>query len=144
MALRMKRYRFLDHTADAKFQAYGNTLEEAFCNAALATASLMWDWEKIEKKVEHQVEVQGKDLKQLLCSFLEEIVYLLDSRSFLMGVPERVMLDKKGGLYTLKALFKGDEYSKKYDIHGDVKAITYDEMEIVKGDRFMVQVVVDI
>jgi SHS2 domain-containing protein len=140
----MERYRFLDHTADAKFQAFGNTLEEAFCNAALATASLMWDWEKIEKKVEHQVEVQGKDLKQLLYSFLEEIVYLLDSRSFLMGVPERIRLDKKGDLYTLKALFKGDEYSETYEIHGDVKAITYDEMEIVEGDRFMIQVVVDI
>ncbi len=140
----MERYRFLDHTADAKFQAFGNTLEEAFCNAALATASLMWDWERIEKKVELQVEVQGRDLKQLLCSFLEEIVYLLDSRSFLLGVPERVRLDKKGGLFTLKALFKGDEYSEKYEIHGDVKAITYDEMEIVEGDRFMVQVVVDI
>jgi len=143
-ALRMERYRFLDHTADAKFQAFGNTLEEAFSNAALATASLMWDWERIEKKVELQVEVQGRDLKQLLCSFLEEIVYLLDSRSFLLGVPERVRLDKKGGLFTLKALFKGDEYSEKYEIHGDVKAITYDEMEIVEGDRFMVQVVVDI
>jgi len=140
----MERYRFLDHTADAKFQAFGNTLEEAFSNAALATASLMWDWERIEKKVELQVEVQGRDLKQLLCSFLEEIVYLLDSRSFLLGVPERVRLDKKGGLFTLKALFKGDEYSEKYEIHGDVKAITYDEMEIVEGDRFMVQVVVDI
>ncbi|MDH5466644.1 MAG: archease [Candidatus Aminicenantes bacterium] len=140
----MERYRFLDHTADAKFQAFGNTLEEAFCNAALATALLMWDWEKIEKKVEHQVEVQGRDLKQLLYSFLEEIVYLLDSRSFLMGVPERIRLDKKGGLYTLKALFKGDEYSEKYEIYGDVKAITYDEMEIVEDDRFMVQVVVDI
>lgn len=140
----MERYRFLDHTADAKFQAFGNTLEEAFCNAALATASLMWDWEKIEKKVEHQVEVQGRDLKQLLCGFLEEIVYLLDSRSFLMGVPERVRLDKKGGLYTLKALFKGDQYSDKYEIHGDVKAITYNEMEIEDNDGFMVQVVVDI
>jgi SHS2 domain-containing protein len=140
----MERYRFLDHTADAKFQAFGNTLEEAFCNAALATALLMWDWEKIEKKVEHQVEVQGRDLKQLLCSFLEEIVYLLDSRSFLMGVPERIRLDKKGGLYTLKALFKGDEHSEKYEIYGNVKAITYDEMEIVEDDRFMVQVVVDI
>ncbi len=140
----MKRYRFLDHTADAKFQAFGGTLEEAFSNAALATASLMWDWERIEKKVEHQFEVRGRDLKQLLCSFLEEIVYLLDSRSFLMGVPERVKLDKKGEHYILRALFKGDLYSDKYEIHGDVKAITYDEMEIVEDDRFIVQVVVDI
>ncbi|MGB2763781.1 MAG: archease, partial [Candidatus Aminicenantaceae bacterium] len=36
--LKVERYRFLEHTSDAKFQAFGNTLEEAFCNAALATA----------------------------------------------------------------------------------------------------------
>jgi len=53
----MERYRFLEHTADAKFQAFGKTLEDAFCNAALATASLMWDWEEIEQNVKHPVEI---------------------------------------------------------------------------------------
>lgn len=140
----MERYRFLEHTADAKFQAFGETLEETFCNAALATASLMWDWEKIEKNVEHPVEIEGKDLKQLLCSFLEEIIYLLDSRSFLLGCPEDIKIEKKEGRYTLKALFKGDNFNKKYTIHGDVKAITYNEMEIKSDNCFMVQVVVDV
>jgi len=42
----MQKYRILPHTADAKFQAFGASLEEAFANAALATASLMWDWGK--------------------------------------------------------------------------------------------------
>ena len=44
----------------------------------------------------------------------------------------------------MKALFRGDNYSEKYKIHGDVKAITYNEMEIKSKDRFMVQVVVDV
>ena len=60
----MQKYRFLLHTADAKFQAFGKTLEEAFRNAALATASLMWDPKTIEKKKNHQVEIAGNDLKQ--------------------------------------------------------------------------------
>ena len=140
----MERYRFLRHTADAKFQAFGTTLEEAFINAALATASLMWDWDKIEKKIEHRVEVSGKDLKQLLSSFLEEIIYLLDSKMFLLGSPENLRIEKEGSLYVLKALFKGDKYSDEYKIHGDVKAITYNEMEIEKNAHFMVQVVVDV
>ncbi len=140
----MKRYRFLEHTADAKFQAFGETLEEAFGNAALATASLMWDWQEIEPKVEFEVEIKGKDLEQLLSSFLEEIIYLLDSRSFLLGSPDHIQIEKTEGLYRLKALFRGDNYSEKYKIHGDVKAITYDEMEIESRDRFMVQVVVDV
>lgn len=140
----MERYRFLRHTADAKFQAFGTTLEEAFINAALATASLMWDWEKIEKKIEHRVQVSGKDLKQLLNSFLEEIIYLLDSKMFLLSSPENLRIENKGSLYVLKALFKGDKYSDKYKIHGDVKAITYNEMEIEENAHFMVQVVVDV
>ncbi|MGD2245141.1 MAG: archease [Candidatus Aminicenantes bacterium] len=139
----MERYRFLEHTADAKFQAFGNTLEDAFSNAALATASLMWDWEKIEQNVEHRVEIEGKDLKQLLCGFLEEIIYLLDSKSFLLGFPDNLRIEQKERKYTLKAFFKGDNFNKKYKIHGDVKAITYNEMEIENNDRFMVQVVVD-
>ena len=113
----MEKYRFLRHTADAKFQAFGSTLEKAFINAALATASLMWDWEKIEKKIEHSVEVSGKDLKQLLSGFLEEIIYLLDSKMFLLGSPENLRIEKKGNLHVLKALFKGDNYSDKYKIH---------------------------
>mgnify|MGYP006451174011 FL=1 len=39
----MKNYEFLEHTADEKFRAYGKTLEEAFINAALATAKIMTD-----------------------------------------------------------------------------------------------------
>ena len=140
----MEKFRFLRHTADAKFQAFGTTLEETFTNAALATVSLMWDWEKIEKKIVHKVEVGGKDLKQLLISFLEEIIYLLDSKMFLLGSAEKVRIEKKGSRYVLKALFKGDKYSDKYKIYGDVKAITYNEMKIENKDRFMVQVVVDV
>ena len=140
----MQRYKFLSHTADAKFQAFGRTLEEAFCNAALATASLMWDTKKIEKKKEHQIEIEGRDLKQLLNCFLEEIIYLLDSQMFLLGSAGKVRIEKEGSRYSLRALFRGDEYSNRYKIYGDVKAITYNEMKIEKSDHFMVQVVVDV
>jgi len=64
----VKRYMFLHHTADAKFQAFGATLEEAFANAVLATAFLMWDWKNVEKKIEYPVEIEARDLKQL-CFF---------------------------------------------------------------------------
>ncbi len=116
----MEKYRFLEHTADAKFQAFGETLEEAFSHAALATATLMWDWKKIENKIERKVDVEGKDLKQLLVNFLEEILYLLDSKNFLTGLAEKVSVKQEGNRYVLKALFKGDIFSDKYEIYGEV------------------------
>jgi SHS2 domain-containing protein len=140
----MKRYEFVAHTADAKFRAFGRTLEEAFSNAALATASLMWDWKKVEKGAKREIKVEGKDLKQLLCSFLEEIIYLMDSEMFLLSSVDEMKIKKKGNQYNLEALFKGDKYSDKYTIFGEVKAITYNEMRIKEDRRVTLQVVVDV
>ena len=140
----MKKYEFLSHTADAKFRAFGKTLEEAFCNAALATASLMWDWKSVDKKIKREIRIEARDLKQLLSSFLEEILYLFDSQMILLGSVERIRIKRKGDRYFLEALFRGDRNSKKYEIYGDVKAITYNEMDIQENDSITLQVVVDV
>jgi len=140
----LKKYQFLEHTADAKFRAFGKSLEEAFINAAYATVSLMWDRKKIGKKIQQPIKIQGRDLEQLLVNFLEEILYLLDSQMFLLHSAEKIQIWKEGEIYVLEGLFLGDDYKKNYQPYGDVKAITYNEMEIHSGDPFMVQVVVDV
>lgn len=140
----MRKYRFLRHTADAKFQALGQTLEEAFANAALATSSLMWDWRRVEKKVEYPVRAEGRDLEQLLVNFLEEILYLLDTKEFLLNSTEDMSIHKRNEGYVLNARFLGDNYSDRYNLLGGVKAITYNEMSITKNDHYTVQVVIDI
>jgi SHS2 domain-containing protein len=140
----LKKYQFLEHTADAKFRAFGRSLEEAFRNAAYATVSLMWDREKIGRKIQQPVKVHGRDLEQLLVNFLEEILYLLDSQMFLLHSVDKIQIQKKGEVYALDGLFFGDGYGDHYQPYGDVKAITYNEMEIHTNDLFMVQVVVDV
>jgi SHS2 domain-containing protein len=139
----VRKFKYLQHTADAKFQAFGVSLEQAFAHAALATAGLMWDCEKIEAKREHQIRVSGTDEKQLLANFLEEILFLLDSRMFLLGKVMGLTILNKDGMFLLEARLVGDTHSEKYRTFGEVKAITYNEMEILKNKPFMVQVVVD-
>jgi SHS2 domain-containing protein len=140
----LRKYRFLEHTADAKFQAFGRNLEEAFTNAAYATVSLMWDREKIGRKIQKSVTVKGRDLEQLLVNFLEEILYLLDSQMFFLGSAETIQIRREAGIYVLEGLFIGDDCGTNYRPYGDVKAITYNEMEIHTNDLVMVQVVVDV
>ncbi len=140
----MKKYKFLRHTADAKFQAFGDTLEEAFQHAALALVSLMWDWEKVDDKIKFPVKVKGQDMKQLLVNYLEEILYLFDTRRFLLHQVDDISIQKKKGQYVLRALFRGGEYSSDTEIFGDVKAITYNEMEIKRTAPFKIQVVADV
>ena len=139
----MEKYKYLQHTADAKFQAFGKTLEQAFSHAALATVSLMWDCEKIESRVEQTIEVSGRDEKQLLLNFLEEVLFLIDSRLFLLKRVKNIKISKQKGQFWLEARLAGDNHSEKYRTFGEVKAITYNEMEIVQKDSVKVQVVVD-
>jgi SHS2 domain-containing protein len=139
-----EKFRFLDHTADAKFQAYGRTLEEAFANAALATVSLMWDPAEVEPRLSHPVDVQGRDLEQLLVRFLGEIIYLLETRSFLAAAVDDMIIEKADEGFRLRAVFRGDDRTTRYAIFGEVKAVTYNEMRIELGCPVTVQVVVDI
>ncbi|MBM3296326.1 MAG: archease [Candidatus Aminicenantes bacterium] len=142
---RLERYRFLDHTADAKFEAFGATLEEAFGNAALAVASVMWDWSRVGRRTRIPVEVSGPDRERLLLDFLEEVLYLLDTRGFLLAGVENVGIREDGGSWRLSADFLGDADPDRYEITGEVKAVTLNEMRVATGPGgASVRVVIDL
>ena len=135
------KFEFLQHTADAKFRAYGATMEEAFANAAEAMFTVMLDCAKVEPNVAKKISVTGADRKAMLYNFLEELLFLLDTHGFFLHKVDKVSIkDDK-----LTATIQGDTDPEKYETHGDVKAVTYNEMEILeeKG-KVTVQVVVDI
>lgn len=139
----MDKYRILPHTADGKFQAYGRTLEEAFGNAALATASLMWDWSKVEPRAHHFVHLKGIDREQLLVKFLGETIYLFETQQFLLGKVDGLRIRPEFEGFSLEALLGGDTISDRYELYGEVKAVTYNDLKIEECDGFTVQVVVD-
>lgn len=133
----MKPFEYLKHTADCKFKAYGKTKEEMFSNAALALFNIMVDTNKVSATKIKEINVTGDDEYQLLYNFLEELLFLLDTESFLLHKVAEIKIEGK----VLHAKVYGDCGTKKYDVHGDVKAVTYNEMEITKK---YVQVVVDL
>lgn len=142
-----KKYKYLEHTADAKFQASGKTLGEAFENAALAMLNLICKSSEVKPKTERKISVQGNDLKALLYNWLEELLFLLDSENFLTGKIKKLKILSKEGNHKLDAVVSGDNASA-YKFFGEVKAATYNNMLIVekkiKGKKkFIIQAVVD-
>jgi len=140
----MERYRILPHTADAKFEAFGRTLEEAFGNAALALASLMWDWAAVTPSLSRLVRIRGRDHEQLLVKFLGEVLYLFETQGFLLAGVSGLSIRKSDKGTDLKAELRGDDLSHGYAFHAGVKAITYNEMSISRDDGVRLQVVVDV
>ncbi len=137
----MKKYEFLEHTADVKFKAYGDNLEEAFENAIIATFDSMTDVSKIKSNYEKIIRIKNNDdKKKLLYDLLDEVIFIMDSESFLVC---NVSILLEDGL--LKATLKGDyQEDFKYDVHTYIKSVTYNEMEIDINQAVTIQVVHDI
>jgi len=134
------KFKFLEHTADAKFQAFGKNLEEAFVNAALALTKIMID-SKVKAKITKKIKVSGNDNKSLLYNFLEELLFLLDTKNFLLSKIKEIKIKNN----TLTAVLIGDNNLKSYEIKTNIKAITYHEMFIKQeNNKFALQVVLDI
>jgi len=139
----MNKFKFLEHTADIKFQAFGKDLNEAFENSALAMFNAMSD-KKINPKTKKKIKVNGKGLENLLYAFLEELLFLLDSKNFFVSKAKVNITEDKNKKFKLEAEVSGDSV-KEYETKMDVKAVTYNEMFIKKvGNKWITQVVLDV
>jgi len=141
-------YEFLPHMADAKFRAYGHSLEEVLANAATALVSLMWAADRVRPIRKESIKVEASSLEQLTVKFLTEFLYLLDVKSFLLAKVESIQVEEaqKDGrkVYRLAAQVAGDDVSPQYEIYGLVKAVTYNEIKIEKNDGgWVLEAVVD-
>lgn len=139
------KFRFFPHTADARFRAYGKTLEEAFSNAALATFSLIVKTSSVNKKVSKNISIEAPDLESLLYRFLEKILYFLDVDFFLLSDVKHIKISEKDDKFFLSAELVGDKFNEGYEQLGSVKAVTYNQMFVrnVRG-KFIAQVVLDL
>lgn len=150
----MQKYRFLKHTADIKFQAIGNSLEECFKNAGYALVNIICK-DKIREVKDKKIKIKAKDMESLLYDFLEELLYLIDTEDFLLSKIKNIKItgvlgrvNKRTGKsyrdYELVAEISGDNL-KKYKAEKDVKAVTYNDMFVVKeGNIYKCQVIVDV
>ena len=131
-----KRFKFLEHTADAYVETYGTSLEEAFENAAMATLDVMTELEKVEAKIEDAFEVEAPDEYALLYSWLEELLVKFELTGKLYSRFKISSIEKTPVGWNLKAKAWGELYDpEKHPSKVGIKSITYHQMEIVKKPK---------
>lgn len=141
-----KKFRFLEHMADVYIAAYGNTLEEAFENAALATFEAMTETKKVTPKFEETIEVEGFDEQALLYNWLEALLVKFDTSQNLYSKFKIESIQRTDEGLKLKAKIQGEKFDdKKHPQKVGVKAVTYHRMEITKKPtETMVKFILDI
>ncbi|MEM2103277.1 MAG: archease [Candidatus Bathyarchaeia archaeon] len=134
--VRKRKFKFLEHTADAYIAAYGKDLAEAFENAAAAMFEVITDIQKVKPEIEDYVEASAEDEYALLYNWLEALLVKSEINEMLYSKFEISELDKTADGFRLKAKCWGEKFnSEKHLQKVGVKAVTYHQMEIIKSKR---------
>ncbi len=129
-------YRWREHTAELELAVEAASEQEVFGDAADAFGRLI-EVEDGGDPARHEVELEAPDLGALLVDWLEELIFLADTASF---VPDRVAtLELRD--YRLKAVVEG----RRTTFDPLVKAATYHKLEFRNDQgRWYARVVLDV
>ncbi len=141
-------YRYLEDiaTADAAFEAYGESVEEVFLAAAEATTRVMIeDPDAIQARENISIQLKNSELDMLLFDFLQEIIYLKDSRCLLLRI-NALHIDLENSPLTLTAEAAGETMIQRHHpLLTDVKAVTLHRFEIKRNETgWIATVILDI
>ena len=124
------KYRFLPHTADVIFEAYGKTLERLFENSGLALEEIMVDLSTIDIKEHYEITLEADSLENLLYDFLSELIFVKDTENLLFKKFD-IVINHKNKKYELFTKCEGEKIDpEKQKLCDDAKAITMHEFEI--------------
>ncbi len=139
-------FKYLEHTADLKFQAEGKNLKHAFRNAAKAMFNSIVKIDTIQPKIEKTIEITSESIESLLFDWLSKLLTIHDSYNLLFSEFQIQNINRQNSGWYLKAKIKGEKFNeKKHESEMMIKAMTYNELKIEKkGKKFLLTVVMDI
>jgi SHS2 domain-containing protein len=136
----VKRFKLIEHTADVGLIAYGNTLAEAFGNAAYGMFTIIAELGTVKETESRQLEVSDNDLEGLLFEWLNRLIYFFDVEMLLFKRFNISDLAEN----RLKAICYGEKYDpSRHHLKIGVKSATYHMLKVDRGKN-EVQVIFDI
>ncbi|MEM4633718.1 MAG: archease [Candidatus Anstonellaceae archaeon] len=132
----MMEYRFLEHTADIMFEAYGKDYPEALENAAKALFSVMGN-AKAEEVVDFHHSAHS--LEELTVQLLADMLAYADAHEIVFSKFKVQEFDEQKNEVVLRA------WGEKKRPRDSVKAVTYHELAVKKDKQsWIIRVLLDV
>jgi SHS2 domain-containing protein len=157
LKINSKKFKYLPHTADVEFEAYGNSLCEVLANSVLAMSNTIADINKIKKDVNNSIIKKtyvltikdsasiGSDSEyDILWYLLQDTLSIADYRGvFVYKVIEIKIRKTKKKIYAIMKLESVKKANKYSEI--EVKGVSRYNLSIknIKG-KYKTDVVIDI
>lgn len=143
-------YEYLDHTADIQLHGWGDTLERALEQVAIAMFGYMTSLSRIQvneeqsKTVANEIVVKGHDLQSLTFGFLQEWLYIFHESGFVAKEVQLLSINRES--FEACSSARGEIVDWKRHTQGtEVKAVTYSNLQINEEEgRCDIWVIVDI
>lgn len=142
----MSPIEWLDHTADVGFRATGDSIEDAFCEAARALFSLMFAVENIHECTTYRIAVNAATLEGLLVEWLSELLAQKDlTRLVFSRFEVKISGNETSGFSAMGHAFGEPLDRARHQPGTEVKGISYLGLDVSCHDElWTVQVIVDV
>jgi SHS2 domain-containing protein len=136
----LKKFDYFGHTADIGITAYGNSMSEAYANAAYGLFSIITDLRKVRQTESRVIALREDDLESLLFEWLNELIYIFEVDRILI---KKCDIQEFGG-NRIRAICRGEKIDlKRHRLKTGVKAATYHLLTVDQRHN-RVQVIFDI
>ncbi len=136
------QFETFEHEADIGIRGFGNTIEEAFENAASAMYSVMVNIDTVKQLKIRTVSVSAADIELLLVEWLNGLLSLSDI--------EKIVFSKFNVIITGTSLYGtawGEPLDRRrHEPNVEVKGATYHMLSVIKCEsgKYAAQCVVDV
>ena len=136
------RYETFEHESDIGIRGCGNSLEQAFENAAVALYSVMMNIGKIAQTEKKVIAVSAPDRELLLVEWLNALLALSDIERLVFSKFEVKIIEDT----TLTGIAWGEPLDRvRHEAHVEVKGATYHMLSVrEENGRYWAQCVVDV
>lgn len=124
-------WQHFQHVADIGIRGCGNTVEQAFAQAALAMTAVITDPQLIDNKICIDVECESTDLEFLFVDWLNILIYEMATRHMLFN---KFNIKIHNGRLTAKVC--GEPVNKeKHQPAVEIKGATLTELQVKKDNE---------
>ena len=138
----MKRYEFIDHTADLGIKLREKSLTRLFASAGYALFDIILEISQVQPKKSLDIHVSGEEIESILVDWLRELLFKFNMDRWVLKEFDIGKIDESG----LQAVVKGETFDpSRHSLKTEIKAVTYHGLEVNrKNDGWEAQIIFDI
>ena len=130
-----------EHKADIGIRGFGNTLSEAFAQAAMAMTAVVTDIALVQATTVTNISCSAADNDTLLYDWLNALIYEMATRKMLFSKFEVTIDD---GNLEAKAYGEAIDIERHQPVV-EIKGATYTELDVVRqAQQWVAQCVIDV